>query len=103
MGRLFRVDDIKIETLLTAAKAYAIAQKYHDENCIAGMIPHNVPDAVYLDECHFLTKEATWMICSKLPPNCFEGMDRVTIMVLDKSKSVFGVLDHNDIIVIRNQ
>jgi hypothetical protein len=103
MGRLFRVNDIKIKTILTASEAYSIAQNYHDKNNVAGEIPSNVFDAVYLDECHFLTKKATWMICSKLKPNSYEGMDRVTIMVLDESKSVFGVLDHNDIIIIKNK
>lgn len=103
MGRLYHIDDVKINTFLTVAEAYAIAQKFHQENGVSGTIPSSLYNAVYLDECHFLTKEVTWMVCSKLEKNTFEGMDRFTIMILDKSKKVFGVLDHNDILIVRNK
>ncbi len=102
MGRLFRVDGIGIKTVLTAEEAYDIARKYHDKHHISGIIPSDIHEAVYLDECQYITKDVTWMICSKFEPNCFEGMDRLTIMVLDKSKWVCGVLDHNDIPIIKN-
>lgn len=88
---------MEINTILSAEEAYCIAKEYHKLNNIDGLIPEDINKAVYLDESNHITNAITWMIRSFLEENDFEGMDEITIMVLDDSKKVFNILDHNGI------
>lgn len=97
MNHFVKVRDVKINTKLSAEDAYNTAKKYQELNGIGGTIPKNIEEAVYLDERNYITNGITWMIRSKLEPNTFEGMDELTIVVLDECDQVYSVLDHNGI------
>jgi len=97
MNHFCKIDEIEVKTNISAKEAYDIAVEYHEKYKISGKIPKNLNAAVYLDENNHITHEVTWMIRSKLGENPFEGMDELTIMVLDSKEEVCNVLDHNGI------
>lgn len=97
MNHFCKIEEIKIDTKLSAKQAYDTAKQYQATHDIGGIIPEDLNEAVYLDEKNHITKSVTWMIRSKLEENTFEGMDELTIMVLDEGNQVYYVLDCNGI------
>ena len=88
MNHFCRIQEIKVDTKLSAEEAYNIAKKYHKIQNIDGIIPRDINEAVYLDENNHITRGITWMIHSKLEQNTFEGMEELTIMVSDDDGKV---------------
>lgn len=97
MNHFCKIKEIKINTKLSAKQAYDTAKQYQATYDIGGTIPEDLNQAVYLDEKNHITKNITWMIRSMLEENTFEGMDELTIMVLDENNQVYSVLDCNGI------
>ena len=92
-----KISDIRIDTILQPIEVYEIATRYHAKNHLMGNIPFDFNDAIYLDEKNHITNDITWMVRIILERNSFEGMNEMTIVISDRSKKVYCVLDHNGI------